>query len=177
MRTKDWNRILAGLLIAPVPFVAHAETYLNESQAARVLFPDIQLEPRWMDLTHEEARSVQKASGERVSDPHVRIFWGPAKQAVVIDRVVGKHDYITYAVGIDPKGKVRGIEIMDYRETYGYQVRGADWRKQFIGKTAADPLKVDKDIQNISGATLSSAHVTNGVRRVLRTYELLKAKS
>jgi hypothetical protein len=29
-------------------------------------------------------------------------------------------------------------------------------------------------VQNISGATLSSAHVTNGVRRVLQTYELLK---
>jgi Na+-translocating ferredoxin:NAD+ oxidoreductase RnfG subunit len=177
MRSRDWNRILAGLLIAPVPFVVHAETYLNELQAAKVLFPDVRLEPRWMDLTPAEAKSIQKAAGVRVSDPHVRIYWGPSKEAVVIDRVIGKHDYITYAVGITPDGKVQGIEILDYRETYGSQVREPSWRKQFVGKTATDPLNIDKDIQNISGATLSSAHITNGVRRVLQTYEILKKKA
>ena len=52
----------------------------------------------------------------------------------------------------------------------GYEVRNPEWRKQFVGKTAADPLRLNADIRNISGATLSSRHVTDGVKRVLATY-------
>ena len=41
---------------------------------------------------------------------------------------------------------------------------------QFVGKTSASPLKVNGDIRNISGATLSSMHVTEGVKRILAAY-------
>ncbi len=37
-------------------------------------------------------------------------------------------------------------------------------------------LKLTEDIQNISGATLSSKHITDGVRRLLATYDLVLAK-
>jgi len=59
---------------------------------------------------------------------------------------------------------------MDYRESYGFEVRSPAWREQFVGKTAADPVGLDQDIRNISGATLSARHVTDGVKRVLATY-------
>jgi hypothetical protein len=177
MRSREWNRLLAGLLAAPIPFVAHAETYLTENQAAAVLFPGVQLEPRWMDLTPGEAKTIDKMAGQKGLTSHIRIWWGPHKEALIIDRVLGKHEFITYAVAIEPEGKVKGIEIMDYRETYGYQVRQVDWRKQFVGKSAQDSLKLDKDIRNISGATLSSKHITDGIRRVLQTYETLKRKA
>jgi len=79
---------------------------------------------------------------------------------------------ITYAVGIAPNGSVKGIEILEYVESYGYEVADSQWRQQFIGKTANDPIKLNRDIQNISGATLSSKHLTDGVKRVLTLYEL-----
>jgi len=70
----------------------------------------------------------------------------------IIDAVFGKHELITYAVGIGADGSVRGVEILEYLESYGYQIRDAAWRRQFAGKTARDPLKLDQDIRNISGA-------------------------
>ncbi len=177
VKPQDWNRILAGLLVAPIPLVsAYAQTYLNETQAAAVLFPDISLQPQWVDLSPSEKKSIEQRSRERVLSPRVRVFWGPAREALIVDQVVGKHEFITYAVAIQPDGKIKGIEIMEYRETYGSQVTEKDWRAQFVGKANNDPLKIDKDIRNISGATLSSVHVTNGVRRVLHTYALLKDK-
>jgi hypothetical protein len=176
-RSKDWSRVLAGLaLIAPAAVVARAETYLTEDQVAALLFPGVKLAPQWTELTAEQIKTIQKASGERVLKPRVRVWWGPQKQALFIDEVVGKHEFITYAVAVASDGAVQGVEIMDYKETYGYEVRRPQWRKQFVGKTSKSPLKLEKDIQNISGATLSSAHVTNGVRRVLQTYEILKDK-
>ena len=95
----------------------------------------------------------------------------------MIDRVLGKHEFITYAVGIDPGGKIKQIEILEYKETYGYEIKRAEWRKQFYGKGSDAKLKLTDDIQNISGATLSCKHVTDGVRRVLVTHEALKASS
>jgi Na+-transporting NADH:ubiquinone oxidoreductase subunit C len=41
------------------------------------------------------------------------------------------------------------------------------WRNQFVGKSAADPVKIGADIANISGATLSCTHITDGVRRLV----------
>ncbi len=178
MRLKEWNSILAGLaLTAPVPLVARAETYLTESQAAAVLFPGVKLKPRAIELSSNDVMSIERNSGEKVPSTHPRVWWGPNQEALFFDTVLGKHEYITCAVAVSSDGKIKGVEIMDYREVYGYQVRGAGWRKQFIGKTSKDPIRLDKDIQNISGATLSSDHVTNGVRRVIFTYETIKQKA
>jgi len=177
MRNRDWQRVIAGLgIIAPMAAIGHAETYLSETQAAAVLFPNVTLTPTWVDLTPDQVKAIQKASGQKPLSRRVRVFWGPHQEALFIDRVIGKHEFITYAVAIDGDGKVKGLEIMDYRETYGYQVREASWRQHFVGKTSKDPLKLDRDIPNISGATLSSKHVTDGMRRILQTYDLLKTK-
>ena len=178
MRKRDWGRLIAGVaLTAPAPFIVHAETYLTELQAAAVLFPGIKLKASDVELAREDMKAIERSSGERVRSARVRVLWGPERQALIVDQVLGKHEFITYAVAIAPEGKVQGVEIMDYRETYGYEIRREEWRRQFVGRSSANPLKLDKDIQNISGATLSCSHVAGGVRRVLQTYEILKKKS
>ena len=49
-------------------------------------------------------------------------------------------------------------------------MRNAAWRAQFVGKNANSPLQLNVDIKNISGATLSSKHITDGVKRILQKY-------
>ena len=177
MRTRDWDRILAALaLAAPTPLVARAETYISEPQAGAAIFPGVRLTPAFIDLTTEQVRRIAKTSGESVRETKVKVWRGPHGETMIIDRVLGKHELITYAVGIEARGRIRGVEILEYQETYGGEIRRAEWRKQFVGKTSSDPLRIDKDIQNISGATLSSVHVTNGVRRVLLTYAAFEGR-
>ena len=91
----------------------------------------------------------------------------------VLDHVFGKHDVIDYAVAVSPEGKVLQVEILEYREHYGGEIRAAKWLEQFKGKTASSKLKLNDDIHNISGATISCRNVTDGVRRVLATFELV----
>ena len=93
-----------------------------------------------------------------------------------MDEVIGKHEFIVFAVGINPDGAVRQIEILSYREAYGFEVRQKKWRRQFVGKTSASPLELKQDIRNISGATLSCRHVTEGVKRTLALYEVVIKK-
>jgi Na+-transporting NADH:ubiquinone oxidoreductase subunit NqrC len=91
--------------------------------------------------------------------------------------VIGKHEFITYALALGADGTVRGVEILEYRESYGGEIRNPKWRQQFVGKRPGSQLRLDKDIKNISGATLSSRHVTDGVRRLLVTYQMLLANA
>ena len=178
MQARDWSRILlSAAILAPIPYVAYAEVYLTENQAAEILFPGVQLQSSWVILTPQEIKTIEKNSGKKWSSSRVRVWWGPQKEALIIDHVLGKHEVIAYAVAVTPDGKIKGIEIMEYRETYGYQIRESEWRQKFVGKSGNDPLQLDKDIPNISGATISCSHITDGVRRVLKTYEILKSKS
>ena len=84
-----------------------------------------------------------------------------------VRNVKGKEQPITYLVATDSADALRDVDILVYREAYGGEVAYEPWRKQFRGKTAAAPLQVGKDIQNISGATISSNAVTRGVRQAL----------
>ena len=94
----------------------------------------------------------------------------------MIDEVVGKHEKIKYAVALSNKGIVKLVKILTYNETYGYEMRKPEWLAQFIDKTTNDPLKLNGDIKNINGATLSSKHMAQGVKRVLALYELVLQK-
>lgn len=147
MKASQW----AWLPIAVISTSAYATTYFTIEQAQSAIFPGA-------SFASTNLPGVWRASGGGY---------------FVVDRIVGKHEYITVAIGINANGTVRQIEIMEYNESYGYEVRNADWRAQFVGKSAGSPLQLNVDIKNISGATLSSKHITDGVKRVLQKYEAL----
>jgi Na+-translocating ferredoxin:NAD+ oxidoreductase RnfG subunit len=117
-------------------------------------------------------REITRRSGLPVPRTAFQVWREQGGGLFLVDQVIGKHDYITYAVGLTPAGAVKQVEIMEYRESYGYEVRSPQWRSQFAGKTSSAPLRLDDDIRNISGATLSCRHVTEGVRRILAVYDV-----
>src|SRR4029450_4120431 len=165
------------LLLAPPAIVlpagaARAVQYLDVSQAQRQLFADAtRFEPSPIALSDEQKHAIAKASATRTPIPTDRIWRAMRDDQllghVIVDEVYGKHEFITYAVAIDPSGGVLGVEIMDYRETHGGEVRQADWRAQFRGKRAGDAFDLGEDITNISGATMSCKHISDGVKRLL----------
>jgi len=166
-----WRPFVApAAIILSTSSATFAAAYLSVEQAQKILFPGSSMSAAGITLTPEQRKAIEKASDMRLrKDPQ---FWRVAGGGwFIVDEVLGKHEFITYAVALTASGAVKGVEILDYRESYGYEVRDAKWRAQFTGKTARDPLKLDNDIKNISGATLSSRHIAEGVRRVLATYE------
>jgi len=81
-----------------------------------------------------------------------------------VNNVIGKDQPITFLVAIDRDDRLKDVDILVYREPYGGEVAYEPWRKQFRGKTAADSLRVGKEIRSISGATISVRSVTSGVK-------------
>jgi Na+-translocating ferredoxin:NAD+ oxidoreductase RnfG subunit len=163
---------LLPLAIVGTPVAGHAVVYLSAEQAQQAIFPGTKMSPADVNLTPEQRKKIEAASGVRQRQDQVKAWRVAGGGWFIVDAVIGKHEFITFAVGITESAAVKGIEIMEYRETYGDQVRNPKWRAQFTGKTKAAPLKLDQDIQNISGATLSSRHVTEGVKRLLALHEV-----
>jgi Na+-translocating ferredoxin:NAD+ oxidoreductase RnfG subunit len=154
------------------PIVVQAKIYLSVEQAQKLLMPNKQLIKIPMIISDDLQEKMRSASSIRHPFQGDGIWKARDGSWFIIDEVVGKHEMITYAVGLSSSGNITGIEILEYVESYGYEVSEAQWRKQFIGKNANDPIKLNQDIQNIGGATLSCKHITDGVKRVAVLYEL-----
>ena len=161
--------VLGGLCGAPAP--AHAETTYYTPRALRaeffpksdrVTFRTFAVDPSL------KARLTQRLGYAPVKDRYtvfVATTQGHIDGYAVIDDEPGLHQPITFATRLSPRGVVERLEIMVYREPRGDEVRDARFRKQFEGKTAQDALRLNRDIDAVSGATVSSASMAVGVRR------------
>ncbi|MDH2382882.1 FMN-binding protein [Bradyrhizobium sp. CER78] len=149
-----WVRYtLPAAALVSVASPAYAVQYLSIAEAQKQAFPSA------TQFTEVQAGRVWKAEAG-----------GKVAGFFIFDRVIGKHLFIDYAVALTPGGAVHKVEILEYRESYGGEVRSPSWLAQFVGKSSASALKINGDIRNISGATLSSTHVTEGVKRILAAY-------
>ena len=158
-------------MVAP----AFATVYLSIEQAQDLLIPGATLVPDFRTLTRDEVRAIEKASGVNVLTRDLKVWRASTGGWFIADQVVGKHEFIPFALALDRDGAVTGVEILEYREAYGDQIRQAAWRAQFVAKRQGAPLKLTAEIQNISGATLSCRHVADGIKRLLATHAIVLA--
>ena len=177
MNAWQWT---TGAALAAASVSAAATQYATPEEAARRCFPEATaFKDSTVQLGPDEMRAVAQAAGVPARSAAWRVMLalnGDVPLGVVVfDGVIGKYELIDYAVGIATDGKLRNVEILNYRESHGFEVRLPAWRKQFVGKGADAALRVGEDIANISGATLSTTHITDGVRRIVAVVSTLKA--
>ena len=174
--------LLPGALAAlPAYHAVYAVQYMSVAEAQHAAFADAsEFAPVAID------RAALDAALAAVPESGLGSNWSPkvwqarkdevALGWLIVDQVIGKSEAITYALALDPHGAALSVEVLEYRETHGSEIRLPAWRKQFVGKTTQDSVRLDTDIHNISGATLSCRHVTDGVRRLLALHaKALKA--
>lgn len=178
---SDWiHRFVVppAIIISAGAIPCYATQYLTVEQAQKLCFADAtQFIAADVTLTRDQMKAIEKDSGVHVRLDSQKVWRAQAGDKflgwLIQDEVLAKHEYIQWALALNTNGSVRQIEILDYRETYGYEIRNEKWRAQFTGKQHGARLKLANDIQNISGATLSCRHITDGVKRLLALYELV----
>ena len=140
----------------PALHSAYAAVYLTQDQAQTAAFPSAsEFRPGPTDTGRPGLRILEARS------PSSRLGW------LLIDNVIGRTEAITYALALDASGKILALEVMEYRETHGSEIRLPAWRRQFVGHTPQSPPQFGSDVRNIVGATLSCRHVTEGVAQLL----------
>ena len=166
--------IPAGACAAVLAPAAYATQYLSVEQAQHAAFP---LATTFTPLAAPDAAALAALGAPAGWAPRILAARGAdgALGWLIVDQVLGKSEMITYATALDAHGAVLAVEVLDYREAHGGEIRMPAWRQQFVGKTPADAAALGSEIKNISGATLSCRHLTEGVQRVLRLHALLLA--
>jgi hypothetical protein len=168
---------MPGLMLAllPAPVVVAAD-YLSVDAAQKVIFPEADsFQQVLLPTTPGQMQALLARAGPQPPHGTIRIWaarrGGVPLGHVFVDEVIGRQSFITYAVGIDIHGGLGTLEILSYRESHGGEIRNAAWRAQFAHRDALEQLRFRTDIKNISGATLSSEHVTQGVRWLLALWQ------
>jgi len=162
------HAVLAALFSAGALLVADAQGTIDprlQAQLAR-LFPS--------------AASFSPKSGE---PPHYTAFTGdPSAQTIAgyafwttelepLER--GYDGPIKMLVGMDLKGILTGVIVVEHHEPYGsFSVEPPKFAEQFRGKSIRDPFKVGSDVDAVSRASITIASATraikNSARRVAR---------
>ena len=170
-----WLVPLASVVVC-VP--AQATQFLSVEQAQHLSFPEAsEFAAANIVFRPADIAAIERASGQKVRSRGEQVWRAQAGGRLLgfffLDYVIGKHEVIDYSVALNPDGRVRRVEILEYRESYGGEVANRDWLAQFDGKGFNDSLVPGRDIRIISGATLSSRHISEGIKRVLAIHDLL----
>ncbi len=165
-----WLTAYAAMAASAVP--ATGEIYLNEAQAlAIVLGERAVVRKEHMTLDEALRTKLERSSNLRFPESSYTFFIatqaGQAEKYAIQVNEIGKTEPITFMVGMSPEGKVTEVVIMVFRENRGWEVKEKRFLNQFRGKTLRNPIRVDEDIINYTGATLSSKAVARGVKRAL----------
>ena len=91
-----------------------------------------------------------------------------------LDNVIGKSMPITFLVILNIDGKIINSNVIKYREAYGGEVGNIRWLKQFINRNKNSRYNVGKDINGISGATISVKSITNGIQKITTLFPLVQ---
>ncbi|MBN2597493.1 FMN-binding protein [Labilibaculum sp.] len=88
----------------------------------------------------------------------------------------GKNDFFDYMVLFNQKLEIQKVVVLIYRSSYGGEIMAKSWLKQFIGKVGGEEMEFGKDIDGISGATISAPAMAKGIKTLSLLLSELKAK-
>src|ERR671924_1527364 len=163
------------LMIAPFLALSQEGMFLKEEEAPRAVFPDAtsverKVIPSSEDLKSKIAQRMGKTKTSLWEDSYVTFRAKKGETVLgyaVIVEEIGKHRPITFVVGIGTDRKIKDAALMVYREAYGGEVGDRRFLQKYKGKQLKDPLLPYRDIQNISGATLSVEAIGRGSKKAL----------
>jgi Na+-translocating ferredoxin:NAD+ oxidoreductase RnfG subunit len=164
--------VLPSLLAATllVPSVGAAEELVSFKDAAKRMLSGSKKASKLDATPTDDEKAKLKAMGV-TADATYSFFLGKDEAGatvaagLVVDQA-GKEGPMRIAVALDPAtGKVREAFVMRFEEERGKPVKEVAFLGQFKGKGPGDAITAGKDIDIVSGASISSRSVALGVKR------------
>ena len=166
--------IVAGLLglvnsVTEGPIEEKNKT--KTAAAIQEVLPEMEGSPTVVELT-DEMTAAASGAGATITEAYEAQAGGSVIGYALKIVSSGSQGNIEMRVGVDAEGAVTGVSIVKNSETSGIGSKVMSNENgvldQFIGKSAADgTLSVGKNVDAISGATVSSRGVTTGVNAAL----------
>ena len=183
MTFKTVFKMTALLTVLLAPMAARAETVYHTPRALLAEFFPKSDNVRFQrfNLTPTQRERISHRLGATLRRDNY-VFYVASTGAHVdgyalIDEELGQTEPITFGVKLSPDGVVERAEVLIYREPRGDEVRSKHFLDQMRGKTVNKPCRAGVDIDAVSGATISSHSLANGVRRALVLFDELVAQT
>ena len=148
------------------------QVFLTKEQALKKAFPNC--DEFLFDeiiLSEEEKNRIQNRLRRKIYENSFIVYIGVKSDKVkgysIITEEIGKFHPYTFIVSVNPKGKIKKIDVLVYRESRGGEIGHKRFLYQFKGKSLKNPIRINKDIINITGATMSVVTMCTGVKKVL----------
>ena len=148
----------AAVEVYETPDVFVSRSFNHEPPDAAVLYPDETLR-----------RHIVQILGHRYAKFRIR-YWLKDARSVWILEEIGKERPITCGFAVGAEG-IEEFRVLIFRESRGWEVRYKSFARQFTGAVLGPSLKLDRRIDNVTGATLSVRAVTRLARLALLLHD------
>ncbi|PKO46219.1 MAG: FMN-binding protein [Betaproteobacteria bacterium HGW-Betaproteobacteria-22] len=159
------KHIKLGLLLLVMIFASNlqaAEQYLKPEQFLAEAFADSTPKQQVFWVTRDIAKQAEKILGHAPNQLRQRYWKVDGKTAWIFDEI-GKEEPITAGFVVS-EGKIVLARVLTYRESRGGEVRYTAFLKQYLGAELQEDQHLNRNIDGISGATLS----VNAMNRMVR---------
>jgi hypothetical protein len=194
-----WKRWRSFLIAAPLAWLPQAETLIAIAVRAPLLllvtpklwakvfstqeavlqkaFPSpVEVRRKTLFLTPEQVRDIERVARAKMTSPIVTYYqgWknGKCVGTALFDTNIVRTMPMTYMALVKPDGTLGYVEVLSFYEPEDYLPR-AGWLRLFNGKALDDKLRLRWGIPNVAGASLTCQVMTDGVRRLLATYQVI----
>ncbi len=127
----------------------------------------------------EQQKTAEAAAQVKLDSPlwiyYVGRASGGAETYAYFETHTVRSETETFMAVLDASGEVAFVELLAFHEPDDYKP-AKKWLGQFHGKGLGGEVFVRRGIRNITGASLTSAALTDGVRRVLAVHAILHPK-
>ncbi len=156
---------------------SEAEVFYSKADALKLAFPEAQrVETRALFLSEEQARRIAELARAPIDSRLATVYVGVGAGNVIgyafLEQHLVRTKPETVMVVVEPDGRVGSVYVLAFFEPPEY-LPPERWIRQFIGRRLSPGLRIGRDIQGITGATLSTRAVLRAVRRALAIHEVM----
>ncbi len=144
---------LIGFTFVMLALPAQGEVYLTPDKFLADSFAGAAPPPKIIWLTGELAQQAEAVLGHKAAALRIRYWADGARSAWILDET-GKTEAITAGFVIEDQ-KIARVQVLEFRESRGGEVRHPFFTNQFIGLSLQENDRLSEPVDGISGATLS----------------------
>lgn len=172
-RTK--HRWFVLLLLSMHGIIAlRAQGISTKDAAFKMYFADAAIERKTIFLTDEQVKVIQGDSKVKVESKLIPYYvarrHGTILGYAIIETRIMRTMPASFMIVFKPDRIIRAVELLAFAEPDDYKP-SERWLAQFKDRATTSGLWFKRDIQNISGATISAQAISDAVRRLAATFK------
>ncbi len=167
-----------GASVVQATEMVSGDVFLKTDEALKLAFQKAKVTKQRTFLDKDQKARIGKLAGEDFQRGIINAYVARDDKGKLVGtayfdnhEVRTKRETLMFVV--DPAGKLARVEVLAFGEPKEY-LPSARWFAQLVGQSLTKDLALRRDVQNLSGATLSAQATVSAARRVLATHQVLE---